>query len=69
MNSKEWFALFIRAVGVVGIIFILRHALEWAPDRMPPVYLIVKWVIGALIGIYLVRGAPGLIKFSYPSNS
>ena len=70
MNSKELFTLFLRAVGILGVIFIVRHALEQVPDGVtPPVFVIVKWVVGVLVGIYLVRGAPLLVKFAYPASN
>lgn len=68
MNSKELFALFLRIVGVLGGIFIVRHALVAAPGGAVTVYLIIKWVIGVLVGLYLIRGAPLLVKFAYPAK-
>jgi hypothetical protein len=68
MNSKELFTLFLRVVGVLGIIFIVRHALQSAPSHTAPAFLLIKWIIGALIGLYLVRGAPLLVKFAYPEK-
>jgi len=68
MNSKELFALFLRIVGVLGIIFIIRHALGSFPTCTASVHLLIKWVIGALVGLYLIRGAPLLVKFAYPAK-
>lgn len=69
MNSKELFPLFLRIVGVLGIIFIVRHALHFGSScTMCPVFVIVKWVIGTLVGLYLIRGAPLLVKFAYPEK-
>ncbi len=68
MNSKELFALFLRIVGVWGIMFIVRHALQPAPASMLPVFLLIKWVIGALVGLYLIRGAPLVMRFAYPEK-
>ncbi len=69
MNSKEMFALFLRAVGVLGILFIVRHALNVAPlCTTCPVYLVIKWMIGLLVCLYLIRGAPLLVKFAYPGK-
>ncbi len=69
MNSKELFALFLRLVGVLGIIFILRHALDAIPSWSLPVYLlIIKWVIGVCVGIYMIRGAPLVVKFAFPDK-
>ena len=69
MNSKESFALFLRIVGVLGIIFIVRHALWSVPTLAAPTHLLIKWVIGALVGLYLIRGAPLLVKFAFPEKS
>jgi predicted membrane protein len=68
MNSKELFALFLRIVGVLGIIFIVRHAFWSVPTLTVPTYLLIKWVIGALAGLYLIRGAPLLVKFAFPGK-
>jgi len=68
MNSKELFALFLRAVGVLGIIFIVRHALWLVPTLTAPPSLLIKWVIGAFVGLYLIRGAPLLVKFAFPGK-
>jgi hypothetical protein len=69
MNSKELFGLFLRIVGVLGGVFIFRHALQGGPSFAEySVYLVIKWVIGVLVGLYLIRGAPLLVKFAYPAK-
>jgi hypothetical protein len=69
MNSKELFAFFLRIVGMLGIINIVRHALQYGPSFTEcSVYLIIKWVILVLVGLYLIRGAPLLVKFAYPEE-
>jgi len=70
MNAKEWFTLFLRLVGVLGIIFIVRHVLEMTPTWTSPMYLLIlKWVIGVVMGLYLIRGAPLVVKFAFPDKS
>ena len=68
MNSKEMFALFLRIVGMLGIIFIVRHALEQGPAFPVPTFAIVKWVIGMLVGFYFIKGAPLIVNFAYPDK-
>jgi len=68
MNSKELFTLFLRIVGVLGIIFIVHHALPPSYHWVMSPYVITKWVIGTLVGLYLIRGAPLLVKFAYPAK-
>jgi hypothetical protein len=67
MNAKELYGLFLRVVGVLGMVFIVRHALQNVPV-WGSLYLLSKWVIGALVALYLMRGAPLLVKFSYPDK-
>jgi len=68
MNSKELFGLFLRIVGILGGIVIVRHAMVAGPAGNVTVYLIVKWVIGVLVALYLIRGAPLLVRFAYPAK-
>jgi hypothetical protein len=68
MNSKELFALFLRIVGTLGLIIIVRHALQLGPPSTAPTYLLIKRVIGALVALYFMRGAPLLVKFAYPEK-
>lgn len=69
MNLRELFALFLRMVGVLGIIIIVRHALGTTHIEIVPVFVIVKWVIGVLVGLYFIRGAPLLVKFAFPAST
>jgi hypothetical protein len=69
MNSKEMFALFLRVVGVFGLILVVRHALSFGPAFTVSGYLIVKWVIGVLLSLYLMRGAPLVVNFAFPDKS
>jgi hypothetical protein len=65
MNSKELFALFLRIVGVLGIIYEIHnigHKVS-APSQCLG-YLVVR-VVYVLIGLYLIRGAPLLVKFAH----
>ncbi|MGB7769292.1 MAG: hypothetical protein WBN22_10635 [Verrucomicrobiia bacterium] len=68
MNSKEVFMLFLRVVGILGGLFIVRHVLETVSSCTPSAYLIIKWVVGVLVALYLIRGAPWLVKFAYPAK-
>ena len=63
MKSKELFALALRVIGVLGIIYILRSAVRTTSPAAT--FLIIRFVF-VLIGLYLLRGAPWLVKFAYP---
>lgn len=68
MNSKELFMLFLRVIGILGAIFIVRHFLELVPTWPPSTFLILKWIVGVLVALYLIRGAPLLVRFAYPAK-
>lgn len=65
MNSKELFALFLRIIGVFGICYEIHNI---GPKLSSPGaywgYLAVR-VVYVLVGLYLIRGAPLLVKFAY----
>jgi hypothetical protein len=63
MKAKEQFALALRIIGVLGIIYLLRTFIRSPEPQV--VYLVIR-VMCALIGLYLIRGAPLLVKFAYP---
>jgi len=65
MNSKELFALFLRVVGLLGIIYVIRRI---AHAESPTTFWVALRVIYLIIGVYLVRGAPLLLKFAYPEQ-
>jgi len=66
MKAKEQFALVLRVIGVLGIIYVLR---TFVRTPLPEVAVIVVRVVCALIGVYLIRGAPQLVKFAYPEST
>jgi len=35
---------------------------------MSSVYLDIKWIVGIIVAVYLIRGAPLLMKFAYPEK-
>jgi hypothetical protein len=68
MHSKDVFALVLRIVGVVGIIFVIRQldfVMEMGTPK--PAYLALKLLYLA-VGVYLLRGAPMLVRFAYPDS-
>jgi hypothetical protein len=66
MQAKEQFALALRVIGVLGIIYVLRTFVRYP---LPEVVVLVVRMVCALIGLYLIRGAPVLVKFAYPEST
>lgn len=63
MKPKEQFALAIRVIGVLGIMYIARH-FAWNPS--PGVRTLVARLVCLAIGVYFIRGAALLVNFAYP---
>jgi hypothetical protein len=74
MGAKDWFTLALRVVGVVLLLYGLRDLFEHLLYRLgysnwpevSPLYYIVTGVVQLFAGLYLVRGAPALVRFAYP---
>ena len=66
MKAKEQFALALRVIGVLGIIYVLRSFLR---NPQPAVVILVVRVVSVLCGLYLIRGAPLFVKFAYPEST
>ena len=63
MKPKELFALVVRVLGMLGIMFLIRQTVR---SPIPSTHIVVIRLICAVIGFYLIRGAPHLMKFAYP---
>ena len=66
MKAKEQFALALRIIGVLGILYLLRTFVRNPSPAM--VYLGIRLGF-VLIGVYLIRGAPHLVRFAYPDSA
>jgi hypothetical protein len=64
MQAREQFALAVRIVGLLCLIYVLR-AFVRSPWPEVVGYLIVRLAC-AVVGVYMVRGAPWLVNFAYP---
>ncbi len=66
MNTKEQFALALRIIGVLGIIYIVR---AFERNILPPAAILIIRLVCAGIGIYLIRGGSLLVNFAYPGTA
>jgi len=66
MKANEQFALALRVIGVLGIIYVLR---TFVRTPLPEVAVLVLRVVCGLIGVYFIRGAALLVKFAYPEST
>ncbi len=65
MNAKEQFALALRIIGVLSLMYILRAFIRF--PSLAPATLIIKLACAA-VGVWLIRGMPLLVKFAYPES-
>jgi hypothetical protein len=65
MNAKEQFALALRIIGVLSLMYVLRTFIR---NPSPPVVILIVRLACAAIGVWLVRGMPPLVKFAYPDS-
>lgn len=76
MRVEELFALALRIIGAVLLYYGLHNLLDAGlfrlgyfnyPDSSPNYYLISGLFL-TLLGVYLLRGARGIVKFAYPPS-
>ena len=65
-TPKEQFALALRIIGVLGIMYILR---TFVRNPSPAIVVLIIRLVCAVIGVYLIRGAPQLVRFAYPEST
>jgi hypothetical protein len=68
MKSSDLFALAVRIVGLVSLLYMIGSALMLFGASIP-LFLVVKEVVWLLVSIYLLRGAPHVVRFAYPERN
>jgi hypothetical protein len=74
MKPAELFAVYVRVIGLGLFFYELTKlfALVVLVVQMPGLISIwpaLDFVLGIAVSIWTVRGAPGLVRFAYPSSS
>jgi hypothetical protein len=68
MKSSDLFALAVRIVGLISLLYMIGSALMLFGASIP-LFLVVKEVVWLLVSIYLLRGAPHVVRFAYPERN
>jgi len=63
MKTKEVFGLVLRTFGMIGLAYCIRRIVRNPTD---PALLLLARVVFAAVAVYMIRGAPLLLKFAYP---
>jgi hypothetical protein len=74
MRVEDWFALAVRVIGVLIFLygggylldsFLFRLGYFHYPESSPG-YYVIAGLSYVFVGLYLLRGAPQLVRFAYP---
>jgi len=76
MTPRDWFGVIIRSVGLLNLTAGLYYCLTTAyvaiasktGAHSPPTTYALYAVFFVLLSLYFLRGAPGLMNFSYPNS-
>ena len=71
MKPSELFALLLRVVGVLCLVYLVRNLTNnWIDAAFPKdVAYYISHLAYLGIGVYLLRGAAALVQFAYPDES
>ena len=77
MSPRDCFGIVVRSVGLLLLLFGLYSALSGLflllvsvyYQRVAPLSLFVCGVLATLVSLYLLRGAPALVRFCYPAEA
>ncbi|MGH9969320.1 MAG: hypothetical protein ACREBG_16185 [Pyrinomonadaceae bacterium] len=73
MRAEEWFAMAVRVIGVVVFLHGVGYLFDSALFRLgyfnypetSPSYYVIAGISYGIVGLYLMRGAPHIVRFAY----
>jgi hypothetical protein len=76
MKPQDCFGVVIRSLGVLTLVgctlyvysTIIALLTPPTPDRSPPYHYLIAAIVLLIFGLYLLRGAPHLMRFAYPKD-
>jgi hypothetical protein len=66
MKPRDQFALALRVIGVLGMIYIAR---AFVRNPSPAYLALFARILSIIIGAYFIRGAALLVKVAYPEST
>lgn len=68
MSPRDLFAVFVRTAGLISLFYLLQSVLlvlgvevQWP--------FVVRTLVWLILSIWLLRGAPALVRFAYRDGS
>jgi hypothetical protein len=65
MKPPELFAVAVRVAGLVSLLYLIATSVMFFGVGLPWA-LVVKSILWLLLSLWLLRGAPQLVRFAYP---
>jgi hypothetical protein len=77
MKVEDWFALAVRVIGVLILLYGIGYLLDSFLFRLgyfnfsesSPGYYLIAGLSYVLVGMYLIRGASHLVRFAFPAEA
>lgn len=66
MHPPDIFAVAVRILGLVSLMYLLATSFVFFGAGMPWLF-VVRCIVWALVSLWMLRGAPQLVRFAYPS--
>ena len=76
MKVEEWLGLALRVLGVIVLLYGAGYLLDGTlfqleyftyPDSSANYYFVVG-ILYCVVGLFLIRGAPHIVRFAYPNE-
>jgi type IV secretory pathway VirB3-like protein len=67
MKPPELFGVAVRIIGLVSLIYMLASSVLFIAAGLPWLF-IVKTIVWLILSLWLLRGAPALVRFAYPNS-
>jgi hypothetical protein len=68
MKPHELFGVAVRIAGLVSLIYMLASAVLFIAAGLPWLF-IVKTIVWLILSLWMLRGAPALVRFAYPDSA
>ena len=69
MTPPKIFGLAVRIAGLVSLLYMLSgFVILFGLGGVPPFLLIIKFLLWLALTLWLLRGAPNLVRFAYPDE-
>ena len=64
MKPSELFGVAVRIIGLMGLLYLVSNAVVFIGTGAPW-QLVVRTILLLLLSLYLLRGAPHIVRFAY----